>query len=174
MIRPSIILTLYVLYLNSPSLSHAAFNSQKGGMCGKIEVDCNAGGEGKGKMKINGQDKDVGCGAGKGGKDCKGDGLTATCEGKVGGEHNGPVVQGGVEIENCQGMGASGGGKVFHKGDTSKPSTCGCIAVDEDTLQILFGCAGSDLSIKGNGGGTGNAEPGSGEDKGGSTAAPGG
>ena len=119
--------------------------------CEKIEVDCASH-----TVKIDGQLANDG----NGGKiNCGMSGhVSVNGSGKIGGVHSGAIVPNGVEIEGIQGMGASGGGKVFHtpnpRDESSLPkgenSTHGCIAVSKLVLEKLRGeCKGKSLAITG-------------------------
>lgn len=106
-------------------------------------------------MFIDGIRSQITCGGGNKRGNCGGDGKTATCKGKVGGPHKGNVVKRGVRIENCAGMGDSGGGKVFHLGSLTQDVSCGCIHVDVASLRKLeTECKDAALNISGNGGST--------------------
>lgn len=126
--------------------------------CGPIVVDCRAG-----TISISGLPAKGRCGDPTI-IDC-GDPTRNSPEGKpgwLGGDHNGTVVPHGVRIEGINGMGDSGGAKVFHTSNVWNDNSCpkrktwgqGCITVGPEVIRRLRQCRGSELTIKGARGGT--------------------
>lgn len=125
--------------------------------CGPIVVDCKAG-----KISLSGLPKTGMCGEADR-IDC---GLPTrnSPEGKpgwVGGRHSGKIVPDGIRIEGINGMGDSGGGKVFHTSNVWNDNSCpkrktwgrGCITVGPEVIRRLRQCKGSPLTIVGASGG---------------------
>lgn len=126
--------------------------------CGPIVVDCAAG-----RIQISGLPKTSRCGE-PDRIDC---GLPTRnspegSPGWIGGKHAGRIVPNGIRIEGINGMGDSGGGKVFHTSNVWNDNSCpkrqtwgrGCITVGPEVIRRLRECKGSQLTIKGAKGGT--------------------
>ncbi|HMN67503.1 MAG TPA: hypothetical protein PKC28_03095, partial [Bdellovibrionales bacterium] len=108
------------------------------GKCGSVLVDCR-----RHRITMSGQTYDdkyavIDCGAGN---------KTVNGTGTIGGLHSGAVVKDGVGINNFPGMGASGGGKVFHTvflrnppNPTGVDKSKGCIRVHPKVLALLKNC----------------------------------
>jgi hypothetical protein len=126
--------------------------------CGPIVVDCAAG-----RISISGLPSKGMCGE-VDRIDC---GLPTRNSpegrpGRIGGKHHGTIVPDGVAIEGINGMGQSGGGKVFHTSNVWNDNSCpkrqtwgrGCITVGPEVIRRLRKCEGSQLTIVGAKGGT--------------------
>lgn len=126
--------------------------------CGPIIVDCR-----EGRISMSGLPAKGSCGE-PDRIDC---GLPTRNSppgypGRIGGRHKGPVVPNGIRIEGINGMGDSGGGKVFHTSNVWNDNSCpklktwgqGCITVGPEVIRRLRQCKGSQLIIKNARGGT--------------------
>lgn len=136
--------------------------------CSEVEFDCPSH-----TVKIDGNEAGkISCGDHNVYGTCKGNGITYSGTGKIGGPHNGQVVTGGLEIEGIPRMGQDGGGKVIHNSNPHPPpytevpdgdTTCGCVVVDGLVLQKLTNeCQQKKLVIKGNEGGASGVSVGNG------------
>lgn len=123
------------------------------GTCGSVKVDCSTHRISfTGSVRVSARELVIDCGRG---------GTTKSGTGWVGGRHSGPRVKDGVRIEGIQGMGDSGGGRVFHttfwdKTGNTLPtgvnSSAGCIRLSPKVFKFMKKCKGSPLSIIGSGG----------------------
>lgn len=131
------------------------------GQCQSVRVDCRTHRISIGGVNLPSSEQIIDCGKG---------GRTINGSGRIGGRHHGRVVKDGVAIEGIQGMGQSGGGKVFHTAFWRRPplpkgenSSKGCVRVTPKVLKVLKTCKGAPLTITGGsparGGGRGNGRP---------------
>lgn len=117
------------------------------GSCGSVTVDCRAMKIHFSGARLSDSDALIDCGRGT---------TTKNGYGTIGGRHSGRLVKDGVQINNIPGMGASGGGRVFHVAwwkknglATGANDSKGCIHVSPRALQLLKTCKGARLEIKG-------------------------
>ncbi len=125
------------------------------GTCGDITVNCSTHMISFSGVRVPASDRVINCGK---------KGTTKDGVGTIGGIHNGRRVPNGVQINGIRGMGASGGGRVFHSpwwNGNMKPtglnSSRGCIHVAPSVLALLKRCKGSKLTIKNSYGGKNNS-----------------
>lgn len=125
------------------------------GTCGDVTVDCGSHTIHFSGVRIPASEKAVNCGK---------KGKTKDGVGRIGGRHSGERVKNGIQIEGIPGMGASGGGRVFHLpwwNGNMKPtqlnSSNGCIHISPLVMALLKRCEGSKLTIKNSYGGRNNS-----------------
>ena len=117
------------------------------GQCQSVRVDCGTHRITIGGMNLPNSEQIIDCGK---------NGTTINGSGTIGGRHHGRVVKDGVAIEGIQGMGQSGGGRVFHTAWWRKPpmpigenGSKGCVRVTPKVLKVLKSCKGAPLTITG-------------------------